>query len=736
MVTTPDYELREEISAYARISVDTEKESDSNTSIENQLRIINTFIKQHFPNCTVKEYVDRDRSGYTFEERENYMTMKENLLSGKSKIIIVKNFSRFSRRTSLGLWELEQMRDKGIRIISIMDSVDYPTDNNWQLIAMHFVFNEMPVTTTSESVRKSITSMQQAGEWLCAVPYGYVIKNQKKSEVAVVPDEAEVIKEIYRLYSEEGMGYKKIANHLTAKKIPTPRMKEKERAEAAEKAYRRKVGAEWSIITVQSILENDYYIGTFRGHKYTRKSIKGADKRLDASEHVVIEKHHEAIIDDKTFLYTQELLAKRSTSHYRGTKKYDTPYTGYLFCGDCGSPMFSRSRPNLPPSYICGTYHKRGSSACSVHNTRIDFLDAVLKDYVRLIKLNCKNMISELEKTVAAEGDSVKDSDKIIKVLEKQLENAKEELKALKKQKIKDISKNPDDEELIEETYRELEAEATNKVYGCQAQLKDCAAKRSSVVEIARVAKTVFDVFDDILTKEKLSKSDIALIVDKIVVSKNNTIDVHLKADIEQLLKTGTLPCREENANFNFDSIGISFDAKYTQRSANQPTKAYTVNVISEGDPLEIFTDREGEVIFKKYSPIGELTEFAAQYAETLHKTCSLQVVICDRDAVIACAGVPKKEYSEKPLSSELESLIENRSLYTWRDGSEKVPVTADGASHYVSCAMPILAEGDIIGCVASVMGEGDAKGQLSHGEIEAKLIQTAATFLGRQLET
>ena len=156
---------------------------------------------------------------------------------------------------------------------------------------------------------------------------------------------------------------------------------------------------------------------------------------------------------------------------------------------------------------------------------------------------------------------------------------------------------------------------------------------------------------------------------------------------------------------------------------------------IREGDPLEIFTDREGEVIFKKYSPIGELTEFAAQYAETLHKTCSLQVVICDRDAVIACAGVPKKEYSEKPLSSELESLIENRSLYTWRDGSEKVPVTADGAPHYVSCAMPILAEGDIIGCVASVMGDGDTKGQLSNGEIEAKLIQTAASFLGRQLE-
>ncbi len=156
---------------------------------------------------------------------------------------------------------------------------------------------------------------------------------------------------------------------------------------------------------------------------------------------------------------------------------------------------------------------------------------------------------------------------------------------------------------------------------------------------------------------------------------------------------------------------------------------------IREGDPLEIFTDREGEVIFKKYSPIGELTEFAGQYAETLYKTCSLSVIISDRDAVIACAGVPKKEYAEKALSRELEALIENRSLYTYREGSDKIPVTADGMSHYVSCAMPILSEGDIIGCVASVMGEDGYKGQIAGGEIETKLIQTAASFLGRQLE-
>lgn len=155
---------------------------------------------------------------------------------------------------------------------------------------------------------------------------------------------------------------------------------------------------------------------------------------------------------------------------------------------------------------------------------------------------------------------------------------------------------------------------------------------------------------------------------------------------------------------------------------------------IREGDPLEIFTDREGEVIFKKYSPIGELASFAAQYAETLHKTCGMSVVICDRDAVIACAGVSKKEYNDRKLSGEMEKIIEGRALYT-ADGKEDVPVV-DGGSCLVSCAMPIITEGDITGCVASVFSRAGDVDQLMNAELETKLVQTAAGFLGRQLES
>ena len=153
---------------------------------------------------------------------------------------------------------------------------------------------------------------------------------------------------------------------------------------------------------------------------------------------------------------------------------------------------------------------------------------------------------------------------------------------------------------------------------------------------------------------------------------------------------------------------------------------------IREGDPLEIYTDREGEVIFKKYSPIGELNGFAGQYAETLYKTCELAVVICDRDAVIACAGLPKREFQDKRISPQAEAVIESRSLFR-ADGAEPFPVTNEGGEYTVGCMMPILAEGDVIGCVANLLPL--SGNRHTPTEIECKLVQSAAGFLGRQLE-
>jgi len=734
LLKIPDCEWEEEISLYARISVDLEDEEDDNLSIENQLKIMKNEIARRFPKCTYKEYIDRDRSGYTFEERENYQRMKERLVSGQSRILMVKDFSRFARRTGKGLVELEEIKDAGNRIISVSDGIDFPKDDKWFVISFYFVINEQPVTEASRKVKGSITVMQNEGEWLCSVPYGYMIKQVgKKNVVAVVPEEAEVVRNIYQLYAYEGWGYKKIANYLTSKHIPTPTQCYKRRKEENGEIYKGKVSEAWAVPTLQDLLKNDYYIGTYRGHKYTREKINGKDKKLDTSEHIVIKEHHESILDDRLFLFTQGELSRRTskTTHYRGTKKYDTPYTSYLFCGECGSPMFSRSRPDLAPSYICGTYHKRGLDFCTSHHTRTDFLDGVLKDYVRMVKENCTDIIAELEQAIASEADSVKETEKLYDHLQKQLKLAKEELKATKKQKIKELARNQDDPELIEETFREIEEEITDRIQGLREQIEQVANRQSRVVEIARTSKTVFEVFDNILNKPTLDRIDIGLIVDKILVYESGIVEVKLKADINALLGISTLPSEEKAVNFNFDSMSNLYTAHYSQKVRNQRGKAYTVNVVCEGDPLEIFTDREGEVIFKKYSPIGELADFAGSYAEALSKTIGHPVCITDKDRVISISGAPKRELLDKKIASEIEELMEEKTTFLRKSKENKnIYICEDNNKYSVGAFAPIISEGDSIGSVIIFSEDGKTM-----TEIEEKSTETAAAFLGRQMD-
>ena len=149
-----------DIAGYCRISVDEEQNRD-NTSIENQKAIIEDYVRQKFPGSSLTFYEDRDRSGYTFEQREGYQKMRKQLLSHKLDILIVKDFSRFSRRNSRGLVELEDLRDYGVRIISIGDGIDFPNDDDWLKIQFQFLINEMPVTDTSKKVRSVVKRRPQ-----------------------------------------------------------------------------------------------------------------------------------------------------------------------------------------------------------------------------------------------------------------------------------------------------------------------------------------------------------------------------------------------------------------------------------------------------------------------------------------------------------------------------------------------------------------------------------------------
>ena len=741
--------MSKKIAAYMRISVDTEKDRD-NTSIENQRRIIKAYIKQTFPDAEVDFYEDRDRSGYTFEQRENYQRMRPLLMNGHYDILMIKDFSRFSRRNSRGLVELEDLRDAGVRIISIGDGIDYPTYDDWNNIQVRFLLNEMPVTDASKKVKRVVESRQNEGNWICAVPYGYYFVNTKEMIFEVDEAAAEVVREIFDLYIK-GWGYKKIANYLTEKNIPTPRMVEKERKEAeaaknkSKEEIKIKASSVWAIPTVSGILQNDFYIGTLRQRKYARKNINGADKKLDVEENKVFENHHPAIVDVKTFMKAQQQLKQRSISHYRGVKKYENEYSGFLFCGDCGSPMFSMSRPDLAPAYTCGTYHKRGLKGCTSHHIRLDTLDDLLKNYVERVMKNSEKMIAELEKAIKDEPQMMKSSASTIAKLEVELAKARESYKATQKQKIRELMKaDGDNREIIEETYEEIETELLQKIDGLEKQLEMTVEHRNTRIEVNRIAKTALDIFRDFLEKDKLDKGDLSLIIDKIIVFENkeegtNKIEIKLKADIQMLLETGTLTEEEleesgyrgKVVNFNWD-IESNLSAQIVQKVRNQRDKAFGVNVICEGDPLEIYTEKDGGVIFRKYSPMGDLQEFAAQMCESIGSATGYIAAVADRDSIIALHGAPKRELMDKPNSAELEKLMEQRKNYLFEPGQTPIKVSDGVDKYHLGAAAPILSQGDLMGCVLLLLGEGD--GPLK--ECDQSLARTAAGFLGKQLES
>ena len=154
---------------------------------------------------------------------------------------------------------------------------------------------------------------------------------------------------------------------------------------------------------------------------------------------------------------------------------------------------------------------------------------------------------------------------------------------------------------------------------------------------------------------------------------------------------------------------------------------------IREGDPLEIFTNRDGEILLKKYSPIGELKDFAVTYAESLAETTGELVCITDRDYVVAAAGPKRKEYDGKPLTKELERLIERRGCVYVNAGEDSfIQLTLDDKGEFAAEAIAtIICNGDSIGSVA--IYSKDAAKWLP--DTAKKLVQTAAQFLGKQME-
>ena len=153
---------------------------------------------------------------------------------------------------------------------------------------------------------------------------------------------------------------------------------------------------------------------------------------------------------------------------------------------------------------------------------------------------------------------------------------------------------------------------------------------------------------------------------------------------------------------------------------------------IKEGSPLEIYTEKDGGVTFRKYSPLGDLQDFAGQICDSIRKNTGCIAAVSDRDSIIALSGAPRRELQDKPNSPELERLMEDRKLYRYTPGTPLVRPTEQSQRYHLGLAAPILSQGDLMGCVMFLLEEESQP----LGDADQRLAQTVAEFLGKQMES
>ncbi len=515
------------IDGYVRLSRDDNKRNYS--SIENQKLIIQKYAEEN--NMIVRHiYEDDGISGYSFN-RPQFQNMMANL--GSIDVIVAKDLSRIGRHNAKVLLFLEEMEEQGKRVILIDDNYDslYSDDD---IIGIKTWDNERHVKNTSRKVKRIKKMEQENGTLKCAPPFGYT-RHPLNKQMVLIDEEAAAILNLEKDLYLEGNGIRKIAEILSDRGVPTPTMLQKERYEALGLPYHREVAHMWSYGMVKDTLFNDYHNGVLRTHKRERMTINGKDKKISKDQQYVFPNHHPKIFDDDTMKLLFEVKDSRHHSQYRGQRKHVNLFSGCLYCKDCGMKLTAINRPNRGKYYVCGTYNKKGKQFCEHAHlvTEETLMDALVK-YLTLCRDSLADIIQNFDlSNLKAPTYSADDGRQR---LVNELERIKKELKTLITQKVKEFTANPGMAEIINETYASLQTEKMERISAIEKTLQDLTKEpHIPAVAIKPGLQTALDILNEVLEQKSLTRTDIEVLVEKIIVDKDGNVDIYLKHGLGNL---------------------------------------------------------------------------------------------------------------------------------------------------------------------------------------------------------
>lgn len=524
--------MKRKVIAYLRLSKEDGDDVESG-SITNQRKIIQEWTDAN--GIVIDEVIiDDGYSGFTLD-RPGFNKIKQLLNNGTKCIIIAKDLSRIGRHSAKVQLFIENATETGSRVITLVENCDTDIEESQEYVGIHAWINEKMVRDTSKKVRRSLNATQKEGKILGHVPYGYIKDDRRKYTYYVDEVTAPHIRLIFDLYIN-GYGIGKIARRLTELNVPTPSMVRKIRAERNGKQYKGKVATIWEAGVVSKIIRNDFYIGTLTLNKTRRKTINGKAIRQAKEDMYVFPNAHPAIVDVATWKLAQDICDQRQESDYRGKKKNRRNiYAGLLVCADCGKHLTSSGGTDGNTRYICRTYNTHGTSQCTSHAVSEQEISYVLIDFLEYCKDNLGRIVDDLNEIIDAEMRCNSNSSGNIEEIKLDLQNAKKGVEILIEQKMRETMKNPSMVEMIDDMYDKMLNEKYKMIQILEQQLNELQQVAVDEVEMKKNLNNALSLMTDIINSKELTKKQVLLLVNRIVVHEDTSIDFYLKGDLHKI---------------------------------------------------------------------------------------------------------------------------------------------------------------------------------------------------------
>lgn len=518
--------------AYLRLSVEDGDDRESQ-SISNQRKIISRYAEENGLIIS-KFYIDDGYSGYRMN-RPNFNVLMRDLNEDMVDVIIVKDLSRIGRHSAKVQLFLENILESGKQVVAVNDNYDTCKEETHTMAGFQTLMNEMYVKDISKKIKSILSSLQKEGKLLSNCPYGYYKDPKDKTKCHIDQNIAPYVRQIFDMYIN-GMGLHKIAKTLTNHHVPTALTVAKQRQEADGKTSKIKTSGDWDKSAIMRILQNEFYIGTLILNKTKTRSIKGKQIRLSKDEHIKFKGHHEAIIDENTFMLAQDIIKQRAGSAFRGKKNDNRKnlFTSIMHCADCGAPMTVSGFVNSS-RYVCSTYNKFGTSRCTSHVMYERDVLEVVCDLLAECRDNLQAVLEDIDNIIRAELQRrCKQPDNQYDLVQ-MLDNTKKSLETLIEMKMKEIMKSPSMSDIIDKTYGDMINMKYKEIQSLEQQISSQKDLGIDEVEIENDLNIALKMIDDILSSKDVTKKQILMLVDKLIAHEDGGIDIFLRGNLHEL---------------------------------------------------------------------------------------------------------------------------------------------------------------------------------------------------------